>query len=82
MSLRNERKYSSTGGKKFQNNHRNKQDDDDDDEPLISSKENFDHLTFEIDSLINTVSLFFFVVVVFVLKKKFYSILKNYSYKM
>ncbi|KAH9425492.1 golgi SNAP receptor complex member Gos28 [Dermatophagoides pteronyssinus] len=54
MSLRNERKYSSTGGKKFQNNHRNKQDDDDDDEPLISSKENFDHLTFEIDSLINT----------------------------
>lgn len=64
MSLRNDRKYypssSSTkvAGVRFhQNKQQLQQQQDDDEEPLISSKETFDHLTFEIDSLINTVCL-------------------------
>ncbi|KAH7644579.1 Golgi SNAP receptor complex member 1 [Dermatophagoides farinae] len=62
MSLRNDRKYypssSSTkvAGVRFHQNKQQlqQQQQDDDEEPLISSKETFDHLTFEIDSLINT----------------------------
>ena len=65
MSLRNDRKYypssSSTkvAGVRFHQNKQQlqQQQQDDDEEPLISSKETFDHLTFEIDSLINTVCL-------------------------